>query len=118
VKSNNQNIFSLILPKRSKYRAIKTRNANGVLFDSKKEARLDPVIMMYSKSDFVKEVIRKKVYPIVINGVLVCKYVSDWTILFKNGTEQVYDAKGYKTQVYKLKKKLMKAVHNLTINEL
>ena len=56
-------------------------------------------------------------FRIVINGMLVCKYISDFT--FRDGAMLVVaDAKGYRTPIYRLKAKLMKAALGITIREL
>lgn len=48
----------------------------------------------------------------------VCVYVADFVYLdLFDGKEIVEDAKGYRTAIYKLKKKLMKAVHSIDIFE-
>lgn len=45
------------------------------------------------------------------------KYVADFVYTDKNGKEVVEDAKGMKTDVYKLKKKLMAYIHHIVIRE-
>ena len=45
------------------------------------------------------------------------KYVADFVYKDKNGIEIVEDAKGMKTDVYKMKKKLMAYIHHIIIHE-
>ena len=45
-----------------------------------------------------------------------CKYVADFTY-YQNGKYIVEDAKGCKTEAYKIKKKLMLYVHGIRITE-
>ena len=45
-----------------------------------------------------------------------CTYVADF-VYFENGKQVVEDAKGHKTEAYKIKKKLMLWVHNIRIKE-
>ena len=65
----------------------------------------------------VLRVVRKERFPMVINNLKICTYEADWTVYFKEGHKEVYDAKGFKTPVYKIKKKLMKALFNIDIQE-
>ena len=44
-------------------------------------------------------------------------YVADFVYYDKNGKLVVEDFKGYKTDLYKLKKKLMKYIYNIDIKE-
>ena len=55
-------------------------------------------------------------YVITVNGLKICKYVADFVYIDK-GYEVVEDVKGMKTPTYNLKKKLMKAVHGIEIQE-
>lgn len=45
------------------------------------------------------------------------KYIADFVYKDKDGSEIVEDAKGMKTDVYKMKKKLMAYVHHIVIKE-
>ncbi len=58
-------------------------------------------------------------YPLVVNGVKVCAYVADFVYvdLVAECREVVEDCKGYRTPEYKLKKKLLKALHGIEIAE-
>ena len=91
--------------------------ANGITFDSIHEAKRY-VVLFYKQSagEIFKLEIHKK-FNIVVNGEKICTYESDFTYFNKSGARIVEDAKGVKTPVYKLKKKLMLAVHGITITE-
>ena len=45
------------------------------------------------------------------------KYVADFVYKDKQGNEVVEDAKGMRTDVYKMKRKLMACVHKIVIKE-
>jgi hypothetical protein len=52
----------------------------------------------------------------ILNGVKICSYSADFR--YQDGLELVVeDVKGYKTPVYNLKKKMMKAFHSIEIFE-
>ena len=58
-------------------------------------------------------------YDIVINDIKICKYIADFVYKEESPDgeikEIVEDAKGFETPEFKLKKKLMKAVHGIDI---
>lgn len=60
---------------------------------------------------------RQVSYPIVINGYKVCTYVADFRVIYSNGRVEVVDVKGYKTPMYRLKKKLLLAALGIEIIE-
>jgi hypothetical protein len=102
---------------KSKYRNKKTPNADGTISDSRKEARIDAQMMLLKNSKNVASVKRKRKFPLVVRDKLICTYICDWEVIYCNGRQEVYDAKGFKTSVYRLKKKLMEALYGITIIE-
>ncbi len=54
-----------------------------------------------------------------INGVHICNYFADFKY-FDNELERevIVDVKGVRTQVYKLKKRLMLAIHDIEVEEI
>lgn len=55
-----------------------------------------------------------------VAGKLICRYIADFIYEeYANGawSRVIEDAKGYPTPVYKLKKKLVEAVHGIEIRE-
>lgn len=104
----------------SKY-GNKRTEYNGRTYHSKREAefarQLD--LMRFAK-DPKEKVVRVKPqprFPIVVNGKKICTYVSDFEVEYADGRVEVVDVKGYKTNLYKLKKKLVEATYNITIIE-
>jgi hypothetical protein len=57
-------------------------------------------------------------YPLTVNGVKVGTYVADFAYVDAAGDDVVEDVKGVRTPVFKLKAKLMKAVHGITVEEI
>lgn len=49
--------------------------------------------------------------------VKAIKYIADFVYFDLQGVRHVLDAKGFKTPVYRLKKKMMKLLHNIDIEE-
>ncbi len=102
-------------PKRSKYGNTRTE-VEGIKFDSAKEAKRYQDLKIESFAGAISSLKLQPVYPIEINGVLVCKYKGDFEYI-RNGVKILEDVKGMKTPIYRLKKKLVKAVYGIDILE-
>ena len=102
--------------KNPKYRNRKTE-AGGIMFASQKEARRYGELQTMEKAGEIADLKLQVRFPIAINGNKVCTYVADFTYLDKGNRYVVEDTKGYKTSMYTLKKKLMKAVLNIEVLE-
>ena len=86
---------------------------NGIKFASKKERkRYQELELLQSAGDIVF-FIRQTPWHLP-GGV---KYVSDFMIFWKDGNVTIEDVKGYKTDTYKAKKKLVEALYPININE-
>ena len=103
---------------RSKYNAQKTIY-NGVKFDSKKEANYCAKLDMLKKATGNDKVISYELQPrydIIVNEKKIGFYKADFKVLYRNRVE-VIDVKGFKTDVYKIKKKLVEAIYGIKIIE-
>lgn len=100
----------------SKYRNVKTL-AFGMVFDSKREAMRYITLRALQDEGKIRELRRQVKYPCEINGVKVCEYFADFTYTTCDGTFVAEDAKGVKTAVYQLKKKLIRALYGIVIKE-
>lgn len=101
----------------SKYHNQRT-TYDGVLYDSKKEANRAFELDMLKKRKVVKDWQRQVSFPITINGIKICTYRADFKVEYHNGLIEIEDVKGFLTDIYKLKKKLVKAVHGIDIREI
>lgn len=99
-----------------KYRNLKTL-VDGIVFDSQKEARRYGELKLLVRSGEIHSLELQPRFPVVINGVKVCTYVADFGYVDHTGSPVVEDSKGFKTPIYNLKKKLVKAVHGIDILE-
>lgn len=102
--------------RRNKYGNTKVL-IDGITFQSKKEGNRYIDLKLLQDCGEISELVLQKPYKLIINDFLICTYKADFVYKEKDGTTVVEDAKGMKTQVYKLKKKLMKAIHNIDIVE-
>lgn len=102
----------------NKYHAVKTE-VDGKLFDSKKEAKRFMELKLLERAGKIRDLKRQTNHEIIVKGMVICVFRSDfdyWEIQEKE-KYVVEDTKGVKTPMYKLKKKLMKAVNNIDILE-
>lgn len=111
--------------KRGKLGSSKYKNEptwiDGIRFDSKKEAKRWQELKLLESASQIFNLHRQVRYPLEINGFKVCDYVADFAYtkqVLILPVEIVEDCKGYRTQIYKLKKKLMLAVYGIEILEI
>ena len=105
-------------PKKSKYGAVKTE-VDGITFASKHEASRYQVLWLLEQSGEITnlrlqvpfELIPKSKYGMPI------RYIADFVYNDGNGCLIVEDAKGVKTPVYKLKRRLMAEKYGIEIKE-
>lgn len=101
----------------NKYSAERTEY-RGVTYDSKAEAARAAELHLLELAGEVSNVRRQVEFPLVVNGLRVCIYRADFVYHCKQrGREIVEDVKGMKTDVYKLKAKLMRACYGIDIVE-
>lgn len=99
----------------SKFRAIRN-TVDGESFDSKLEAKRWAILKILVMAGHVTDLKRQVSFDLIVNGLLIGRYVADFTYLL-HGEPVVNDAKGVRTPVYRLKKKLMQACHGISIYE-
>tara|TARA_R100000808_G_scaffold21668_1_gene46833 strand:+ start:382 stop:717 length:336 start_codon:yes stop_codon:yes gene_type:complete len=109
----------------SKYRAVRTV-VDGITFDSKKEAAYYKQLKVMEAGGFAKDIRLQPKFDCVVNGKKICTYRADFEYLAADPVDpikgelnvrRIVDVKGYKTPIYKLKKKLVEAIHNVDIIE-
>lgn len=109
---------------KSKYRAKRTE-CDGIVFASKKEAKRYWELRLLERDGTIEELQIQKRYDLhSLGGVKVCSYVADFVYRAKqrnlfgwNEELVVEDVKGFRTPLYRLKKKMMKAEYGITILE-
>lgn len=103
--------------KASKYRNVKTV-IDDIPFDSKAEARRYSELKLMLDAGEILHLLLQPKYPIAVNGVKICTYIADFQYrYFGSPVEIVEDVKGVRTPAYQMKKKLMKAVYGIEIQE-
>lgn len=101
----------------SKYHNTKT-TVNGIAFDSKKEAARYGELVWLAKAGAIQDLRLQVPFELIPKqaGERAVRYIADF-VYMENGKMVVEDVKGVRTDVYKIKKKLMLAVHGIRIRE-
>jgi hypothetical protein len=96
------------------------------VFQSKHEADRWSELQLEERAGAITDLDRQRPFAIVVNRIHVCDYVADF-VYRRNGREVVEDAKAKaetakarratRTESYRLKKKLMRAVYGIKVLE-
>lgn len=100
----------------NKYKAKSLKTEDGY-FPSQREYKHWCLLKIREKAGEIYGLERQKKFEITHNGVKITSYIADF-IYFENGQRVVADSKGFRTDVYRLKAKLMKAFYNIEIREM
>lgn len=106
--------------RRSKYRAERTE-VGGIVFASRREAARYEALLTEQKSGAITGLEVQPQYPLSVvqpSGVTVVigRYIADFRYQ-RDGRMVVEDAKGMRTEVYRLKKKIVEAQYGIEIVE-
>lgn len=109
--------------RRSKYNARKVM-VNGIRFDSKREAERWQKLRTMEWAGLISDLKRQVPFQLLPSqrgedGKVVergVKYIADFAYI-QDGKQVVEDAKGVKTDAYKIKRKLMLKVHGIRVQE-
>lgn len=102
----------------NKYGAKKTR-VDGITFDSRREARRYQELQLLQRAGKIGDLQRQVRYELVVNGHKIGRYTADF-VYWEYGEEIVEDVKSpatKKARDYVLRKKLMLAIHGISIRE-
>ena len=93
-----------------KYHAVPTA-VDGYRFASQREARYYQNLKLLEKAGAIQDLELQPVFPLVVNGVVIGKYVADFRYVdCETGEVVTVDVKGFRTKEYKLKKRLVEAL--------
>lgn len=106
-----------ILPQNNSKYHNKKCLVNGIKFDSLKEAKRYISLYYREKAGEIFKLQLQVSIPVIINKKKLCTYIADFVYYTRQGAMVVEDAKGMKTPVYNLKKKLMFIVNGIEIIE-
>lgn len=104
--------------KRSKYNA-KEVIVDGIKFASCREAKRYAQLKIRAQYGMVRDLKLQVAFRYLgKSGKALFKYIADFTYTDETGTYVVEDAKGFKTPVYRLKKKLIEDQYGFEIKEI
>ena len=113
----------------NKFKAFKTARQTDegetITFDSKREAKRYDELRLLEKAGAITHLERQVRIDCKVNGKLVCFYLADFRYIDRQkrgpfgavGMTVIEDVKGYKTDVYRIKKKLVEACYPGTVIE-
>lgn len=102
-----------------KYNNVPTE-VDGIKFDSKKEAGRYEDLKLLIRAGEISDLEIQPRFPMVVNGRLVCTYVADFAYRTKDGKRVIEDVKSKATRAnpaYRIKNKLMRAIHKIDVVE-
>ena len=103
-------------PKRSKYRS-KAVVVDGVRYASKREAKVCLDLIQLEKAGKIGGLEFQKRFPLLgPKGEVICTYVADacfWD--HEKDRLRVIDVKGFETEIFKLKRKMMRALKGIEV---
>lgn len=101
-----------------KYGNIKTVTSDGIRHDSVKEANRWCELNLMLRAGLIRDLQRQVKFELLPKqeGERAVYYIADF-VYMENGAKVVEDVKGCRTDVYKLKKKMMLYFHGIRIRE-
>ena len=107
-----------MIRRRSKFGNVKVV-ADGIRFDSKSEATHYLRLRELARAGRITELTVHPVFKLAVNGYPICRYIADFSfVAVSTGQRIVQDVKGYATQTYRLKKRLLRAIQGIEIQEI
>jgi len=101
----------------NKYRNIPKR-VDGILFQSTKESRRYSELKALQQAGVIQDLELQPKFKLEVNGVHITTYYADFRYHDnERRAEVVEDVKGMRTQLYILKKRLMKALLAIEVEE-
>ena len=112
------------MAKHSKYYNVKTV-VDGIKFDSKKEAWRYNELKLLERAGEITDLQVQPSFRLMVNDRLVCRYIADFSYLIEDKKYPgvyatiVEDVKGCKKgcawEKFRIKSKLMKAIHDIDV---
>lgn len=90
----------------------KKRVFNGLIYDSGKEAQYAQELELLKKAGEIKGYTRQVRFSLDWGGDKrkhICNYIADFVVEKPNGTREIREVKGFATEVFRLKWKMVEA---------
>jgi hypothetical protein len=89
---------------------------DGLFFASKKELKRWNDLKLLEKSGKIQDLKRQVAFPFALEGKVMFRYYADF-VYEMNGSRVIEDSKGFRTPLYKLKKKIIESFYKVSILE-
>jgi hypothetical protein len=102
-----------------KYGNKPNRCSEGIMHQSKLEARRCTELHVMQRGGLIHdlEAHPQPRFTLDVNGVHIANYFPDFSYVTDAGETVIEDTKGFQTDVYRLKKRLVKALYGLDVRE-
>lgn len=92
---------------------------DGHWFHSQKEAARYRELNALERGKLIRDLELQPRFALDVNGIHICNYFADFKY-FDNDrkVDVVEDTKGFRTETYKIKKRLMLAIHGIEVEEI
>ena len=94
--------------RQGKYNAT-SQQYNGRTYHSKKEAAYAQELDLLLKAGEITEIIPQYKVSLDVNGRHIANYYCDFFVTYKDGSQQLIEVKGFRTEIYRLKRLLLEA---------
>lgn len=99
----------------NKYHATK-ETVDNIVFASRKEAKQYRELKLLERAGKIRHLELQKPFIVSINGQKIFTYYADF-VFTENNELVVMDCKGFRTPVYRLKKRAVEAMYGIKIKE-
>lgn len=110
---------TIAVKKPAKYLNVKTASADGIVHDAKGECERWEELRLLERAGAIRSLRRQVPFAMVVNGIHICTYVADFDYL-EGEARIVEDRKSPRTRKlasFRIKAKLMQALHNIQVRE-
>lgn len=94
----------------SKYRNRSCRCAGGHIHDSMFEAGYCDELLILKRAGEIAHFEIQKVVELVVKGQKICRHYVDFYVVLPSGAAEFHEAKGFETEVWRIKRKLTEAL--------
>lgn len=113
-------MLDLVLQANRKYHNLKGYEVDGIKFDSKKEANRYKELKIFERAGKIKDLKLQVPYTLIPKSEYgrEIKYYADFVYFDLDENEEIVeDTKGFKTDIYKIKKRLFQEKYHKEIKE-
>lgn len=95
----------------NKYHA-KSSIYNGIYYHSQLEAAYAQELDLRLKAKDIKKWERQIPLDLSVNGFKICRYIMDFRLTHNDGSVELVETKGFETDVWRMKFKLLEAIYS------